>query len=97
MKKIISALLCVILVFTFIMPAFERRTIMSDMKENELGQMSFFDRLFVSKKVFKISFFVAVICFLYDAYVAFRYYESGKLFCIVASGVLIATLICLES
>ena len=69
---------------------------MSDVKENELGQMNFFDRLFVSKKAFLISNFVAAICFLYDAYVAFRYYETGKLFCIVTSGVLIATLICLE-
>ena len=70
---------------------------MTNKKENELEQMSFFNKIFVSKKAFRISTLVAVICFLYDAYVAFRYNETGKIFCVVASGVLIATLICLES
>lgn len=69
---------------------------MSDMKENGLGQMSFLDRIFASKKAFLISNLIAIICFLYDAYIVFRYSNVPSVFSLVSVSVLIVSLICMR-
>lgn len=69
---------------------------MSDIKENGLGQMSFLDRIFASKNSFLISNIIAVICFLYDAYIVFRYSDLPSVFSLVSVGVLIVSLICMR-
>ena len=66
---------------------------MSNIKENELGKIRFLDTLFANKKAFFISNSIAIICFLYDAYIVYRYSSIPSVFSLVSVGVLIASLI----
>ncbi len=69
---------------------------MPDMKKNELCQMNLLDEIFVSKKAFRISNLIAIICFLLGICILFCSYEEVNVFGIVAAIVLIAMLIGME-